>query len=1021
MRGPLSLPNSVEFNRDIRPIISDRCYKCHGPDEATREAGLRLDTFEGATALLKGAENRHAIVPGKLADSEFAYRISTEDVDDVMPPSDAELNLSPAERALLLRWIEQGAAYQKHWSFMPVKHPSIPPVSNGEWIRNGIDAFVLDRLKEEGLKPSSPAEKRTLLKRVSFDLTGLPPAPDEIDSFLKDTSAQAYERVVDRLLASERYGEHMALGWVDAARYADTSGYQADWERFMWPWREWVIKAYNQNMPFDQFTIEQLAGDLLENPTLDQRLATAFNRNHRINDEGGVIAAEYAVEYVVDRVDTTATVWLGLTMGCARCHDHKYDPLSQQEFYEMFAFFNNIPEKGKDGRKGYAAPVIDYPNPAVEAERTKLNEKLQLAQKALQQETPDMVAARKEWIAEQQKRLAGRGGRHAFTPVEIAGVTAEDGTTFRRQSDGSWKIVEAGAGKKPTYEVVFPVSTGEVTAFRLEALTDSAFKGQQLAPSSNGNFVMTAFEVFKRHLETGELSPVKIDRAEADFEQDKWAVAGAIDQNPKTGWAVMGGPKGARAALFVLEESQTAEQMSGFEWVIRMKHESVHAKHLIGRFHISTTAHPEPRLKNSAYNLPEAVEIAVLAEQPSADQLATIAAHYQTVYPGFTTQREAVASTRKQIAALSSKAMIKVMVMQEMEKPRQTYVLNRGQYDQPDLKRPVAPQVPRNLGELPEDLPANRLGFAKWLVNGKNPMTARVTVNRYWQNYFGTGLVKTTEDFGAQGELPSHPKLLDWLASEFVESGWDVKSMQKLIVMSATYQQSSRMTPELIEKDPANRLLARGPRFRLSGYQLRDQALAISGLLLNRLGGPSVKPYQPSGLWAEVSFQDKKRSTDFFVQGKGEALYRRSLYTFWKRSVAPPQLATFDAAGREACSVSLVRTSTPLQALTLLNDVTYLEAARHMAARMMQAVSVEERIARGLHLASIAPDEELLGVLGQSVRDYQAHFSRQPDAAKALLQMGDSPEIGGLDTVEHAAYTALASVILNLDQTITKE
>ncbi len=706
-----------------------------------------------------------------------------------MPPPGSGLVLTEQEIRQLEDWLAVGAPYQQHWSFVPVRPPQLPPLQNSNWPRNPIDRFVLAQLRQRGLVPSPPAEPLTLLRRVSFDLTGMPPTPEAIDAFLTDRSSRAYENAVDRLLASPRYGEHMALGWLEAARYADTSGYQADWERFMWPWRNWVIAAYNQDMPFDQFTIEQLAGDLLPGATFDQILATGFNRNHRINDEGGVIAEEYAVEYVVDRVDTTCTVWLGLTMGCARCHDHKYDPLTQADFYQLFSIFNNVPEKGKDGREGFARPAVEFTDPEIDREIRRVQRR----------------------IAELQEQL------------KLASAVGDDSSS-----------------------------------------------------------------------------------------------------------------------------------------------------------------------------------------QPSEQQLDELL--------------ERTGKLRDALRKLEAKRTVHVMVMRELSKPRETYILVRGQYDQPDKDRPALPQIPGVFGSLPTEA-ANRLGFAKWLVSSDNPLTARVAVNRYWQMHFGQGFVKTTEDFGSQGTRPSHPQLLDWLAAEFVRSGWDVKAMHRLIVTSATYRQSSRTSPELLEKDPQNVWLARGPRFRLSAQAIRDQALAAGGLLVNKIGGPSVKPYQPPGLWAEVSFQDKQRSTDFYVQDHGDKLYRRSLYTFWKRSVAPPQMVTFDAAGRETCRVRLSRTSTPLQALTLMNDVTFVEAARGMAVRMLSEAgsSQEERLRYGLKLVAATPDPAVLVVLHAGLARYLEHFRRAPEATNALLAIGESDVPSDCDTVELAAYTAVASVILNLDQTITKE
>lgn len=852
------LPERVDFNFHIRGILSDRCYKCHGPDENTREAGLRLDTFADATR--QSAKGKAAIVPAAPEHSDLVRRIFTTDADDLMPPRDAGVApLTEREKGLLRKWIEQGAEYKNHWSFIPIQRPQLPAGADPGWPLNGIDFFTREKMRDAGLTPSPEASRLIWLKRVSFDLNGLPPTPREIDGFLSDASANAYEKVVDRLLASPRYGEHMALPWLDAARYADTSGYQADWERFMWPWRNWVIDAFNRNLPFDQFTIEQIAGDLLPNPTPDQIIATGFNRNHRINDEGGVIAAEYAVEYVVDRIDTTCTTWLGLTMGCARCHDHKYDPLTMDDFYNLFAVFNNVPEKGKDGRLGYAEPTVDFVDPEMESRLKPMRARKTALQAELHRSGPEIAAARRTWIARSREKLSQDTGATTWSVLDPTDVSATGGVELKRQ--------------KGT-----PLFAAEVaTALKAAARTS---------------------------------------------EQD-----------------------------------------------------------------------------------------ALLDEQ------------FRRADPLFSPIRKQLASLDEEISALEKKRMIKVMVMKEMETPRDTYLLKRGQYDQPDTERKMSPNIPRVFGDLSGKSRPNRLGFAKWLIARDNPLTARVTVNRYWQRYFGKGLVATVEDFGTQGSLPTHPELLDWLAAEFMDSGWDVKAMQKLIVMSATYRQSSKVDAQLLELDPENKLYARGPRFRLSAHELRDQALALSGKLSDRIGGPSVRPYQPPGLWSDVSFQSKARSTDFYVPDTGHKLYRRSLYTFWKRSVAPPQMMTFDAAGREACVVRMTRTSTPLQALTLLNDTTFVEAARGLAQRMMLdgGKTPEDRIAFGLKLAAAEPNEKTVAILRRGYDDYRASFLANPENAEELLATGESRRDKSLPFIDLAAYTMVASTILNLDQTITKE
>ena len=758
----------IEFNRDIRPILSDRCYTCHGPDEKKRDSELRLDSEAAALADLGGY---HAIVPGDLSASTLWERVSTSDEDLRMPPAGSGKPLTAAEIELLKRWIEGGAKFQEHWSFIPPQQPSLPEVKQKEWPRSELDYFVLARLEEAGLKPSPAASREKLLRRVTLDLTGLPPTLAELDAFLADDSADAYEKAVDRLLASPRYGEHMVLPWLDAARYSDTNGYQTDGTRAMWPWRDWVIKALNNNMPFDQFTIEQIAGDLLPDPTVDQLIATGFHRNHMLNGEGGRIPEESRVEYVVDRVDTTSTVWLGLTLGCARCHSHKYDPFTHEEFYQLSAYFNNVEETGAvDGGRKLASPMMDLPTEAQKAE-----------------------------IAQHEAQLK---------------------------------------------------SLSE----KIKAATDDAEKKE-------------------------------------------------------------------------LQKKQSETQ-------------------------------------------------------------------------------KALDKVKSQV--------LRTMVMKDRKDVRPTYILDRGQYDKHGKEVTVG--VPEVLHPLPDDAPKNRLALARWLVDKNNPLTARVTVNRIWQQFFGRGLVKTVEDFGSQGELPTHPQLLDWLALRF-QDGWDVKALHKEIVTSATYRQTSKASAKLLEKDPENILLSRGPRYRLDAHVLRDQALAVSGLLVENQGGPPVLPYQPEGIWADFSFNKIK-----YVQDHGEKLYRRSLYTFWRRSVGPTMM--FDTSARQVCNVRQLRTNTPLHALVLLNETGFVEAARMLGERLIKegGQTLDDRLAWGFRLLTSrhAKPEELT-VLRNTYERARANFQENPAAADELLTVGENPADSTLDPIEVAAYANVASLLLNLDESINKE
>ncbi|MEO1529241.1 MAG: PSD1 and planctomycete cytochrome C domain-containing protein [Planctomycetota bacterium] len=734
-----------DFARDVRPILSDACYHCHGPDEDAREAGLRLD-------------DRNAVFESGILEQELLERLTSEDPDLRMPPPDSNRTIDADDRTKLIRWLQSGAKWpqdDRHWAFIPPVRPS-PPMVSGEWIRNPIDQFVLARLVDEGLAPSERADRVTLLRRVSLDLTGLPPSPDEVEVFLSDTSPDAYERAVDRLLASPRYGEHMALDWLEASRFADTDGYQNDRYRHMWVWRDWLIQTLNRNMPFDRFVIEQMAGDLLPDRDFMTQVATGFHRNHRINSEGGSIPDEWIVEYVADRVETTGTLFLGLTFNCSRCHDHKYDPIAQNDFYRLFAFFNNIAEAGLGPNNGNSPPFVPVPK-----------------------SWPDLSDQERDFV---------------------------------------------------------------------------------------------------------EPEPVKIK--------------------------------------------------------------------------VVQTSVPRP--------------------QPGGPET--------------------------------------VMVLHELATPRETFRLIRGQYDQPDKTKLLSPGTPPVLGGWNAEWRTDRLGLAKWLVSNENPLTARVTVNRYWQHFFGLGLVKTSENFGVQGEFPSHPRLLDWLATEFIRTDWDVKAMHRLIVTSATYRQSSVVSSTLADKDPQNRLLARGPRKRLSPFAIRDAVLDASGLLSRRIGGPSVKPYMPPGIWSSVSNNKYKRD-------QGESLYRRSMYTYWRRTLPPPTMMSFNAAARETCTVRKELTTTPLQALTMMNNITFIEAARHLARRVLEEHPSDLRSQIGAAFHYVTTREATSTEIELLVADYEAYlddFRSHPKRASQLLQIGDSKFKTVRNPNQLAAMALIANTLFNLDEAITE-
>ncbi|MBI3858230.1 MAG: DUF1553 domain-containing protein, partial [Planctomycetes bacterium] len=944
---------------------------------------------------------------------ELIRRLTATD-DDRMPPAKSKRKLSPAQIALVRRWIAEGAPWGTHWALVPPKPPPAPETKNRRWRRNAIDDFVLVRLEREGLEPSPEADKATLLRRVTLDLTGLPPTPEEADAFAADAAPDAYERVVDRLLASPRYGERMAIRWLDAARYADTSGYQNDGPRDMWRWRDWVIDAFNSNMPFDRFSVEQLAGDLLPGATLDQRIATGFNRNHRGNSEGGIIPEEYQVEYVVDRVDTTATVWLGITLGCARCHDHKYDPFTQEEFYRLFAYFNTIPEQGRAVKAGNSPPFIQAPTPEQFAERKRLDAELQKARELLLRQVRTFGAHLSAWES-------------SVKPDEVAPWTPTDGLSARFELDGDAapakaaggppEYVEGRAGRAASFDGTRHFEAAEVGKFGyFDKFTLAAW-----VRDGSGTLLSRMDEVgredgYQVHLEKSRIQVNLVKRWLDD------AIRVETERALEPGWhhvAVTYDGSRAAAGLTVYVDGKPERLKVHLDFL----NQSFASEH---PFRIGAGREPFrgtiDEVRVYSRNLtPEEIgwiaatdDIGELLKRPGAERSRAEEGKVAACFLERFAPKE-FRDARRNVVALSRKkqafeeSLPTVMVMEEMASPRDTHVLIRGEYNRPG--KPVAPGVPSALHPLPPGAPPNRLALARWIVDPANPLTARVVVNRWWQMYFGAGIVRTVEDFGVQGERPGHPELLDWLAAEFLRSGWNVKQLQKTIVTSAAYRQSSRLTPALRERDPDNRLLARGPRFRLPAEMVRDQALAASGLLVERLGGPSVKPYQPEGLWKEIATDTQ------YEPSRGADLYRRSLYTYWKRTVVPPTMSTFDAPGREACTVRETRTNTPLQALALMNDVTYVEAARVLAARMMKE-GIPGGFRRVLARPPSAAEEEILRrALGSNLEA----FRRNPEAARKLVSTGDSKPDPALDVAELAAMTTVASLILNLDEAVTKE
>ena len=987
----------VRFSRDILPLLSEKCLSCHGQDPKSRMAGLRLDTREGATALRKTGA---AIVPGQPGDSLLLARIRPQDPRRLMPPAYSHKKpLSDRETELLRSWIEQGAVWGKHWSF----EPPLRPETRVSGMQHPIDALVTRRLARENLRLAPEAPAHTLARRLAFDLTGLAPEPAAVQVFLQDRSPGSYERFVDQLLASHHFGERMAMWWLDAARYADTDGFQADATRFNWPWRDWVTAAFNRNLRFDQFTIEQFAGDLLPNATAEQKLATAFHRNHMTNGEGGRDPEESRIDYVLDRVNTTGTVWLGLTLGCTQCHSHKFDPISHHDYYAMSAFFNSVDEDGRAGKN--AKPYLTYESPFAarsigEAARLVDERKPRETQARRNAETPFA-----EWLTARAVQV--RGGFTAWHPLKALALETAEGT--RLVQDAADLAIQA-AGPNPRqddYRVVADGSAlGEITGLKLEVIPP-------LTRGASGEFLLTDVKVQVRRRGSAQVRDILVAGAIADYSADKTKndnygdVKDTLDDDPRNGWTTKGASRTEpHTALFALAEPLALA--AGEELVFEMRHRSTKGDANIARFRVSVTGEPGPAVRS--------LEPAPLEQLARAGSVAALDPNtrerlfeqFLTGYPPYVEAKAALDRAQRQLDEIKGAGKVDVMVLADRPQARETNVLLRGVWDKKgDV---VKPGVIPAIAPWPRDAEPNRLGLAKWIVSRDNPLTARVVVNQIWQLFFGAGLVRTTEDFGLQGEQPIHPELLDWLAVEFVESGWDVKHIVRLIVTSATYRQSSLTPPALAERDPDNRLLARGARFRLPSWMLRDAALGYAGLLNPALGGPPARPYQPAGVWEEL-FMGRFR----YEPSEGPAQYRRTLYAFWRRSIAPTFL--FDTAQRRSCEVRISRTNTPLQALTLLNDETYLEAARTIAGAERLPADIFARV------VGRAPQPAELAVLQREYDRALRHYTQHRGDAAKLLAVGQAkPEISaGRDPAEVAAAMVVASMTLNLDEAITHE
>jgi len=1011
--GAQTLPARVQFNRHIRPILSENCFKCHGPDKNNRKAKLRLDTEEGAFADLDGYK---AIVRGKPEMSELYLRLTTTDKTDIMPPRKTNKVLTKHEIALIKRWIEQGAQWQGHWSFITPTRPAVPKVKSSNPIANPIDAFIYARLAKEGLTPAPLADRRTLIRRVTLDLTGLPPTTQQIEQFLADKSPNAYEKLVDRLLASPRYGEHMARFWLDVARYGDTHGLHLDNYREMWPYRDWVVRAFNMNMPFDQFVTEQLAGDLLPDATQDQKIASGFNRCHVTTAEGGSIKEEVYVRNVVDRVVTTGTVFMGLTLECSSCHDHKFDPVTMKDFYSMFAFFNSLDANPMDGNKKDHAPVIRV---ATEEQRKQADADRKQIETVRQQIKTKLVS----FVYREPDNASAPKPPEPKEFIWIddnvpAGANAQGNTPWKWVNKGQGPVFSGNRANTRTakglsqhfFDRAKPLTIGKGDKLFAYVFLDPKNPPKQIMLQWNdgnwehraywgGNHIAWGADGKPGRRPMGKLPATgKWIRLEVDAQH-----VGLRPGAKLNGWAFTqfdGTVHWDKAGII----SKTAQSLNFDSQLAWEKHEAAKKK--------SGLPKPLQRI------------IKLDSTKRNAAQNKRLRDHFiEYVYTGsrktFDPLHQKIDQLNRKIESFDKSAPT-TLVYKELPKPKPAYILKRGDYTQ--RLEQVQRKTPEFLQPMKSDLPQNRLGFARWLLDPKHPLTSRVTVNRYWQQVFGIGLVKTSEDFGSQGEPPSHPELLDYLAVDFRESGWDVRRFMKKLVMSSTYRQSSKVNAALITRDPENRLLARGPRFRLDAETLRDQALFVSDLLNEKMGGPSVKPPQPDGLWFAVGYSGSN-TVRFKKDSGSEKVHRRSLYTFWKRTSPPPQMTTFDAPSRESCTTRRERTNTPLQALLLLNDPQYVEAARAFAQLAMNKgpASAEGRIAFMFERATARPpaNQDTQDMLA-AYRDHLAEFKADPDAAKKLIAIGEIPPDASLNASELAAWTMVANLILNLDEVITK-
>lgn len=981
---------TINYSEQIKPILADRCYACHGPDAAQRKADLQLHVRDQAI--------RDAIVPGKADESPLIERLTTDDPDERMPPPESKKPpLTAAEIELLNRWINEGAPFDAHWAYIKPRRSPLRVVENAAWVRNPIDAFIALRQEEHGLAPAAEADRRTLARRLSLDLIGLPPKPADVDAFVADDRSNAYDELVERLLSSPHYGERMAQYWLDVVRYADSGGYHSDNDRTVWLYRDYVIRAFNDNKRFDRFTIEQIAGDLLPDATRETRIASGYNRLLQTTEEGGAQPKEYTAKYSADRVRNTAAAWLGATMGCSECHDHKFDPYTTRDFYRFAAFFADVSERAVGRQEQTPLPTAEQ-----DSRIKDLDTQIAAARAELNQPRADVDAAQTQWEQDVKNRKV------EWTTLAPADSTSAGGATFSIQPDGSLRASGASADKD-VYTFTIPSTLKGITALRLDVLPDDTLPSHGPGRAANGNFVLHEIEAALND------ATIKWATVSASHSQKSWAAEGAADGKPNTGWAIL--PEVGKANHLVLETMADVGDGKPARLVVKL-HQNYGTSHTIGRLKLSASTSPRPVRAEGVDALPKNITdfLAIEPASRNDEQRRALAGYYRTIAPMLQPPREKLAALEKQKDEIIKAAPTSLVSMPV--EPRVVRILPRGNWldDSGEIVSPGVPEFLASL-EVAQGRPT-RVDLALWMTSRENPLVARVFVNRLWKLFFGEGIVKTVDDLGTQGAWPSHPLLLDWLAVEFVENGWDVKHLIRLMVTSSAYRQSSVLSPETRQKDVANQWLARQNRLRLDAEFVRDGALAISGLLSDTIGGPSVKPYQPAGYWAHLNFPTREWQND-----QGESQHRRGLYTWWQRTFLHPSLLAFNAPTREECTADRPRANTPLQALVLLNDPTYVEAARALAARTLREASLDttERIRFAWREAlGRDPTPEERAVLIKLYEANRSAYTAEPASAAELAHNGDLKPPEGADLVELAAWTAVTRAILNLHETITR-